>query len=247
MIPTRAALLCLLVASPLAQAAGWWEVGGEVSRFTNDRPSANISYAAASWSQSDTTVYGEASRVERFGVVDSQFMLGTYLPLTSTGKLRLEGRVSPSPEVLAKNAYLIGYYQALPQGWTVEPTYQETRFDQLTIRRLGWSTEKYVGPWRLAHQIASVELRGERALNQQLRVDHFHSDTDRIGLFYAFGTDQEENEPGGIINKTRVDAYGITGQQTLAGPWRLTYTVSQLRQGDSFTETGVRLGIRRQF
>lgn len=247
MILFRPLLLCLSLSPALAAAAGWWEVGAEASRFSNDRPSAQIGYAAASWTRDALTVYGEASRVDRFGVVDSQLLLGTYLPVTASGKLHLEARHSPSADVLAQHAFLVGYYQALPGGWTVEPAYQETRFDQLTIRRLGLSTEKYLGAWRLAHQISSVELRGERALNQQIRVDHFHNDIDRIGFYYAFGTDQEENEPGGVINKTRVDAYGITGQETLVGPWRLTYTLSQLRQGDSFTETGLRLGIRRQF
>lgn len=231
-----------------AYADYWLETGAEFQHYTNGRANANIQYVAGSWSQDELTIYGDVTRSDRFERVDSQFTLGTYLPVTQNGKLHLETRLSPSQNLAPGHVIYAGYYWAAGNGWTFEPSYQVTSFSDLRIHRTALATEKYTGPWRFAYQIANVNLRKDNALNHQVRADYFWNDFDRTGVFYAFGDEQEaaELDPN-AVNLTAVKAYGITGMQQLTGPWMLTYTVSQTQQGNIFTQTGARLGVRRSF
>lgn len=229
-------------------ANSWLEAGAEFQDYTNGRANANIEYIAGAWQQDGLTVYGDVTRSDRFEKVDSQFTLGGYIPVTPTGKLHLETKLSPSRNLTPGHVLYAGYYWDAGNGWTFEPSYQVTSFSNLRVERTALVTEKYTGPWRLVYQIANVSLRNENALNHQVRADYFWNDIDRTGIFYAFGDDQEvvENDPS-AISTTSVKAYGVTGMQTISGPWLLTYTLSQTKQGNIFTQTGFRLGLRRNF
>jgi YaiO family outer membrane protein len=246
---THYSLVVLSLVLPIDATASYWlESGAEFQHYTNGRANANIQYVAGSWAQNDLTVYGDVTRTDRFERVDSQFTLGSYIPITQNGKLHLEARLSPSQNLLPGHVLYAGYYWAAGHGWTFEPSYQVTSFSDLRIERTALVTEKYTGPWRFAYQLANVSLRNDNALNHQIRADYFWNDVDRTGLFYAFGDEQEaaELDPN-AVTLTSVKAYGITGMQRLTDQWMLTYTVSQTQQGDIFTQTGARLGLRRSF
>lgn len=245
---TTVLALGLSVLATNTWATTWLEAGAEFQHYTNGRANANIEYIAGAWEQNGLTVYGDVTRTDRFEKVDSQFTLGGYIPVTPRGKLHLEAKVSPTRNLTPGHVLYAGYYWDAGHGWTLEPSYQVTSFSDLRVERTALVTEKYTGPWRFAYQIANISLRNENALNHQVRADYFWNDVDRTGVFYAFGDDQEivENDPNAITT-TSVKAYGITGMQTISGPWMMTYTLSQTKQGDFFTQTGVRLGLRRHF
>ncbi len=240
--------LSLSILASNTWANTWLETGVELQHYTNGRANANIEYVAGAWQHNGLTIYGDAIRSDRFETIDSQFTLGGYIPVTASGKLHLETKLSPSRNLTPGHVLYAGYYWDAGNGWTLEPSYQVTSFSNLRVERTALVTEKYTGPWRFAYQIANVTLRDENALNHQLRADYFWNDIDRTGVFYAFGDDQEvvENDPN-AISTTPVKAYGVTGMQTISGPWLLTYTLSQTKQGNIFTQTGARLGIRRNF
>lgn len=244
----------LLPMACATHAESWVEAGLDHQQFSSGASSAETSYVAASSKQATRTIYGELDHFERYDHIDTQGTLGIYQKVTGTGTLHLETALAPGAQIKPRTSLYGGWYQKLPQGWTVEPGMQYTHYVSdldpqsrvnLTVDRYSLATEKYISNWRLVYVIADVRLAGNSALNQRLQADRFYGDHNRIGVGYAWGDDQERDTSQ--VTTTPVKTVYVTGQHAFSPRWNLIWQVQQIDQGNLYRQRGARIGVRYLF
>ncbi len=228
-----------------AVAQTWVEAAVDHQRYSRGFPSANTHSVSASHRSEARTVYGELQRFERFGLIESQSTVGLYEQVTATGQLHLEASGTPDAVIKPRFAGYAGWYQALPEGWAVEPGLQIIRYQTVDVRKQSMLVEKYAGAWRWAAALARIELQSESELNYRLQGDWFYGERSRLGAGVAWGDDQE-SLPNGVL-KTPVRSAFVGGQHEVSSAWSLTWSLQQVDQGDLYRQRGGRFGVRYHF
>jgi len=238
----------IVSAMPLLASAnsGWVELSTDYQDFTKGFQSAQTHTLAASLKQEGRTIFGEISDYHRGNVRDLPITLGAYQAITSTGSLHVEGTWTSNPVIKPKHQQYVGWYQSLPQGWTIEPAYQWTQFNTVDVERASVVVEKYWRDYRLVYGAARVTLADDSAFNHRVQVDWFYRDQNKLSAGFAFGDDQEVL-PSGQVIQTPVRNYFIAGAHSLTPEWQMLWQLQQTDQGDVYRQQGARLGIRYQF
>ena len=240
------ALLLTLPTAIHAADTSWLELGSEWLHYDNGQPASTVTDLAASHSNTaGQTLYGSLAQQQRFGRRDITLMAGAYLPLTDSGQLHLETSASPDPQLKPRYTAYAGWYQALPQGWTLEPGVQSTHYQSLRVDRYSLALERYFSNWRIAYHIADVHVPGSSRLSQRAQADFYYGESNRIGLGHAWGDDQE-SLPTGVIT-TPVSSFFVSGLHQLSEHVALLYSAQDNKQGSLYRSTGGRLGIRYSF
>ena len=242
------ALLAVGSSLPLSAGAntGWVEMSGDYQHYSKGFDSAQTLSLAASLKQSSRTIYGEISDYQRGDVRDLPIQVGAYQAITGTGSLHVEGTWTANPLLKPKHQEYVGWYQALPQGWTIEPGYQWTQYNSVSVEKASIVVEKYWQAYRFVYGAGRVSLAGEQAFNHRLRADWFYHEQDKLSAGIALGDDQEVL-PSGLVIQTPVRNYFIAGAHSLSPEWQLLWQLQQTDQGDIYRQQGARLGIRYQY
>lgn len=249
---SRFACLALLLPG-IATAADWLEAGYErqtYDAFTAAEYEDSSTYTLSGNHERGRTVwYGELARLERFDRSDMQLMIGTYQPLTATGQLHGEAYLTPDADFRPRQQVYLGWYQALPGGWTLEPGYQTTRYPDVQVSRYNLNIERYIGDYRLFYGIADVRLNGNSELNHRIQADWYRDERSRYGLGTAWGDDQEVDleRAGEPVIVTPFRSWYLSAVQTLGSRVDLTAQLQTTEQEDRYRQTGGRLGLRYHF
>lgn len=242
------ALICCICCLPLTALAdtGWVELSADYQHYSKGLSAAQTLSVAGSLKHATRTLYGEVSDYQRGEAHDAPIQVGAYQSLTATGSLHVEGTWTANPLIKPKHQAYLGWYQSLPGGWTVEPGYQWTSYETVSVEKASVVFEKYVGAYRFVYGAGQVSLAGETAFNHRLQADWFYRDQDKLSAGFAFGDDQEVL-PNGQVIQTPVRNYFVAGAHSLSPTWQLLWQLQHTDQGDIFRQQGARLGIRHQF
>lgn len=245
---TRVTLLMTLCCMPLMAVAdnGWLSYSVDYQDYSKDFRSARSHTLAGSLKQAERTLYGEVSDYRRGNAHDVPVQLGIYQKITERGQLHVEGSWAANPQIKPKHQEYVGWYQALPSGWTVEPGYQWTRYQRVGVEKASVAVEKYWQSFRFAYGVARVTLNGESAFNQRLQTDWFYREDSKLSAGVAEGDDQEVLDTGVVI-QTPVSSYFLAGEHRISPQWQVLWQLQQSDQGDIYRQRGARLGIRYQF
>jgi len=250
----RAAALAAALAS-LACAAQEtvhpWElrVEGAHENLDHGQPDWNEALAQLAWKpRKDFALLGAARTTERFDQRDREGMAAAYVPLGGKGMvLHLEGTLSSTHKVLARDSALAELAQPVGGGWVVTGAAKYSRYDTGNVAIGNATVEKYIGDYRFGYTVYISRLEGASwTPAHRLAASWYRGALTYATLSGAKGREVENVFPQPLL-VTDVSAVSLAGGLELAPTWGLTFEALYVRQGDLYTRRGARLGTRILF
>jgi YaiO family outer membrane protein len=267
MLAVVAALLAAAQLAPARAETPAWQVelGAGTERLSNGSPD---------WRQVDFTLRrrhaaggaGELGlrRVERYGRSDGELSAGAAWPIAPDWSLALRAAASDG-RFLARLGGQADLSRRLDGGWVLGAGVGRSLYDPEGGVASGTSSlratvERYVGAWRFAAGASRARLDGgESASALRLQIDHYVTDSARVGLLVARG-DELEYDTLGVL-ASRVEAVALVGRWALVPGWALAGELSRTTVRDTvrrggppggssavgYRRSGGRLALQRDF
>jgi YaiO family outer membrane protein len=243
----RALLALALVTSP-----AWaleMEGGFTKETLTNGKPDWKSIYLEAAHDFAKRqTLYGGVRETERFDFHDTEFAAGYYHPLTERFTAQVEASRSPSHNVLPENALFAAGSWELSKGWVASGGVRYNEYTDNDSRVLSAGIERYFGSYRAFYALYNGKPQGgPSASAQRLGLDFYYGEKSRVGAAVIWGREVEYvGPPTGIITSD-VRAVSVYGRHWLTRAWAVSWEALRHQQGDLYTRSGVRLGLRHLF
>lgn len=243
----RALLALALVTSP-----AWaleMEGGFTTETLTNGKPDWKSTYLEAAHDFAKRqTLYGGVRETERFDFRDTELAAGYYHPLTEHFTAQVEASHSPSHNVLPENAVFAAAAWELSKGWVASGGARYNEYTDNDSRVLNAGIERYFGAYRAFYAVYNGKPQGAPSASaQRLGLDYYYGEKSRVGAGVTWGREVENvGPPTGIITSD-VRAISVFGRHWLTRAWAVSWEALRHQQGDLYTRTGVRLGLRHLF
>lgn len=246
---TRAAgaVLLILLALP-AHGETFAELGFAQENLDNGFDDWGSEYFFASRNFAPRqTLYGELRHTRRFKLDDSDFTAGYYHPLSERLTGVVEAAVSPTHEVLPKFSLFGQLETQLGSGFGLHFGFRHTEYNQLGTNVSLATIERYWSSYRAAYTyyLGKPENAGS-AGSHRFQLAYYYGERNSIGAGYTFGREVERVSPQQVLS-TDVDSYVISGVHWMRPEWGLSYDLTWHEQGDLYTRSGFRLGLRHLF
>ncbi len=194
------------------------------------------------------TIYSGLREIRRFGLKDTEGMVGFYTPLSSTWTSVLEVSVSPSHHVLPKYSIFGQLHKALGNGWGVEAGVRHSEYERSAVDVLSATAERYWDNWRGAYTLYAGRPQGAASgAAHRLQLTYYYSERSFIGVAYTTGREVENVGPPTGVRATDVKDWTLNGRYWLSNAWGLTYELVSHEQGTLYRRQGLRLGVRHSF
>ncbi|MGW8391959.1 YaiO family outer membrane beta-barrel protein [Pseudoduganella sp. HUAS MS19] len=215
----------------------------------------HLSGPAANWRESSLNVRHQAAprlgfgagvtRVERFGIGETQISAGADLPLSEKLTASVDGNFSSDHQILARRALGASLQYEFAKGWLVHGGGRSSSYNDVHVNQSLLMLERYVGNYGFAGAWRAARAFGTTAHSGELRANYYYSDRSAVGLSFAFG--KEAANIAGTTRLTSVESAALVGRHWLDQRWALTYAVAHTRQGDFYVRNGVNLGLQAAF
>jgi YaiO family outer membrane protein len=226
------------------------EAGVTHENLTNGRDAWKSVYLeAARQFAPRQTLYGTVRETERFGFKDSEVMLGYSQPFGANLTALVEGSYSSQHNVLAENSLYGQLAWAFGSGWVTSGGARHSEYTTSGVNMLVGNLERYWSSFRAGYTVYNGRPEGSgSATAQRLSLDHYYDgEKSRIGVSIAWGREVEnQGPPTGIITSDIRDLT-VTGRHWLNNSWAVSWDAWRHEQGDLYTRTGGRLGLRYRF
>lgn len=248
----RTALALLLAAAPLAAPALELEAAYGYDHLTGGRSRWQSAGASAAWERDDRARLELGLQgLERFDQRDLQLRAAGGLPLPDAWWLgaELEGSLSHETVPVAAVALLASRPLPLLEGLVASGRARWARYRGATRSDTGLLSlglEQYGRGWRAALTGYAATVSGAWGASGRLALDWLYGERGRAGIALSGGTEVEVTEARRVA-ATRVLAAGLAGLHELGPGWALAWELGVQRQGELYTRTGGRLGVRRRF
>lgn len=225
-----------------------WEAGFTQERLSNDLPGWRSRYLLGEWHRPDHSVlYGGLRGTERYLRNDQEAHFGGVLPLNAQTQLQAEAGFSNTHRVLAQRyGFVQAQYQPAP-GWSVAGGARRSVYETGLSRVLHVSVERYIGNERFGYTRYEGGPDGSGlAPSHRLQWAHSYGARDWIGPALVRGRETEYTGGNNFLT-SQVRGLSLSGRHDLDSDWAMLWDVGTVRQGDSYTRRGVRLGLRHAF
>jgi YaiO family outer membrane protein len=246
-VKARAALLGVIwTGSALALEL---EGGSSYERLTNGQPDWKSVYLEGAHTfEPRQTLYGAVREVERFDLRDDQVEAGYYHPFSSRLTGHVDGNASPQHNFLARSSLFGELAFELHRGWVASGGYRHNEYTTTNTRIISAGLERYFASYRAYYTLNNgrPEDTGS-ATAHRVGLDYYYAEErSRIGVSATFGSEVENIVPNGVVTSD-VRAFGIYGRHWVSQAWALSWEIGTHQQGDFYTRTGARLGLRHHF
>jgi YaiO family outer membrane protein len=224
------------------------EIGGSHENLTKGLPAWSSRYLQLEHRGPEgRVVYGGWRDTERYRLRDSEINGGAYLPVSPTATLQIEAGTSGSHRVLARNYALFGLQLEPAKGWGLFGGWRRSQYDAGNTGVVHLGAERYLGNERFAYTAFAGGPDGTgKAGSHRLQWNHYYGEYNWIGVALAGGRETEHGGAGAFLT-SRVSNLTLAGRHHLARDWSLTWDAARQRQGDLYTRSGLRLGLRHDF
>jgi YaiO family outer membrane protein len=226
------------------------EVSQGAEALSGDRPSWRTTAVDAAWTGERGAAAGGGLRaLSRFDRDDLEAAAWGQVP-AGAFILALEGSASPTWRFLPRWRAGARVDRRLGAGWIASLGAGASRYDgdlgETTVTQGTAGVERYWGRWRAAATTTAVLLEGAWSAGERLALDLYYGDGGRAGASFAAGRELE-SLGGGRVLRSDVVSGALAGAHPVGRGWAVTWEVSTARQGEAYTRTGGRLGLRRRF
>jgi YaiO family outer membrane protein len=240
----------VLAAASSAASASEAELGYGHEVLTRGTPWRELALAAAFGDVGTPRLELAARDLERFGVRDTELRAGGSVPFAERWVVAADASGSPEHRFSPAFGAGVSLQRTLGGGFVASAGARGAAYDgDAGPVRTGVGSagiERYFGAFRLGWTGYLATLHGRWSAANAAALDLYYGEVGRVGIRAAAGREIEATGTGDPIVST-VLAVGFAGRHGLGGAWSLTWDAGVLRQGDLYTRTGARLGLRRQF
>lgn len=241
----------LVVLLALAGPARALEIEGGVTHESLDKglPDWDSVYLEAAHDLAPRqTVYGVLRETDRFDLRDTELAVGYYHPFSPSWGGQIEVAASPDHHVLPRSSIFGQLSWIAGDGWIVNGGARLNEYTENNTRVLNGSVEKYFGAWRAAYALYNGKPEGAgSATAHRVVLDYYYGERSRVGIGATWGREVENvGPPTGLITSD-VRAIGIYGRHWFTPAWAVTWDLGTHEQGELYTRTGGRLGLRYRF
>ena len=247
----RRALAALLLAAASAPAAAVeLELAYTEEFLTNGYANWRTVGVGAAWVAGERTAIGASARdVQRFDLNDLELAASASGPVAERWVLGGEASACPTHAFLPVAA--LGAFVQADAGAGVLLTAggRWARYEAAgggsspVVLRVG--AEAYWGAFRASWTGFLTTVAGAWGASQRASLDLFYGERGRLGVAMNMGRELE-SAPG-LLVVTDVLGVAVAGRHDLDADWSLVWEVGAQRQGELYTRTGARLGVRRRF
>src|SRR5690349_5447944 len=244
----RRMLLLLALFSGRASALEM-EGGFTHESLTNSKPDWKSIYLEAAHDFAKRqTLYGGVRETDRFDFRDTEMAAGYYHPFTEHFTAQIEGSHSSSHNVLPENSLFTAAAWELSKGWVASGGVRYNQYTDNDSRVLNAGIERYVGSYRVFYGLFNGKPQGAPSASaQRFGMDYYYGEKSRIGAAITWGREVEYvGPPTGIITSD-VRAISLYGRHWFTPAWAVSWEALRQEQGDLYTRTGVRLGLRHLY
>ena len=239
-------LFCLFSASAFAAdfQATQIELGAgyeTLSKNSSDWRSEYVSFDHRFASQQ--SIYGTVLQTERFQRNDVQFLLGGYYPLSSDLLVNVEGNISPTANILAKNSVLASLQGNLSHGFFLTGGFRHSEYGTGALQQGIVTLENYFSDFRVAYTLRVSHSNHQTVLGHTFDASYYYDDRSFVSLSYGMGT-QTGGYQGTLYD---TQSFGLHGRHWLNQQWAITWEAGYTQQGHFYDRQGGSLGIRYAF
>lgn len=235
--------------APLPAARGTAvEVGVSHEHLTRGLPAWRSRYLLGEHrTAGDTIFYGGLRAIERHSLTDREAHGGIGVPVSPTLRVQAEAGISDTHRILAARYGAVQFEAQPATGWTLAGGWRRSSYDAGMTSLLHVGGDRYVGQERFSYTVFSGGPDGTgRAPSHRLQWAHYYGDRDWAGIAINAGRETENTGVAGFVT-SRVHGLTVAGRHGLGGEWSLSWEAGRLRQGDAYTRSGARLGLRYAF
>lgn len=194
------------------------------------------------------SVYGELRETQRFNLRDREISGGYYHPLSETWTGLIEASVSPDHNVLAKDSLFVQLHKALDSGWGVQAGLRRSEYNTGTTGLMVLGGERYWGDFRGAYTFTLGKPQEAGAASSHMgQFSYYYGERNYLTLGLSSGRQVENLGPGLGVLTTDVISASLSGRHWLNSGWGISYEAIVEHQGDLYSRTGLRLGLRHAF
>lgn len=191
-----------------------------------------------------TTIYSSIQQTSKFGLDDTQFMLGGYYPINSI-TLNVEGTYSGTHHVIAKDSFLASLQFPLSNGWLVTGGVKRSQYNQGPSTQEFGVLEWYYKEFRTALTLSNSQSLGENMVGKRLSLSRYYNDISFITFTVGEGREVDRSVGRKIFLDTR--SIGLNGRHWFNPAWAVNWAVTEGKEGRAYNHTGVSLGLRHNF
>lgn len=224
------------------------EAGLELQDLDGGLPGWSRQYVELSHRAAPRHIYfGGLQRTERFDQADLEASLGVAWPVGQDWLAAVEAHIAPGAEVLPRRSGQLRIRRDFKAGWGAElgarrAVYTRNDLDVWTI-----TTDRYLGHWHVAWTVYASKLEGAGATwSNQLRVDRYFGDGNRLGAIASAGRETESLGSGQFTTNDTV-GLSILGLYWFSRQWGVSWELLAHEQGDAYLRRGFRVGLRCRY
>lgn len=202
--------------------------------------------------------YGMIQGTERFDKYDTNFQIGTFLPVLPFLTYVGEFNYSPSGEIIPEYSFYNGAQVALPYGWVVSGGHRHSEYKTGIVETGVYGIEKYYRRYRLGYTMFQSYLHNAETKYAHLVSGNYYYgiNNSNFGLGVTFGDEQQNILiPGSPLNVISVASVGMffNGLHWFHPRWGVSYvaTISDFdnttTSSNLYTNIGFQLGLRHRF
>ena len=215
----------------------------------------HLSGPAANWHETSLSLRHQAAprmgfgaaitRIERFGLGETQFSAGADLPLSEKLTASVDGNFSSEHRILARHALGATLQYEFAKGWLVHGGGRSSSYNDVHVNQSLLMLERYVGSYSFSGAWRAARAFGTTAHSAELRASYYYNDRSALGLSFAAG--KEAANIAGTTRLTSVQSAALVGRHWFDQRWAVTYALASTRQGDFYVRNGVNLGLQAAF
>lgn len=235
-------------ATPAAYRQTELEVGVSHERLTGGLPAWRSRYVLGEHRKAnDETFYGGLRETDRYKLIDREAHVGIGVRLTSEMRLQVEAGASSTHRILPSKYGVVQFQLQPTASWTLTGGWRRSAYDLGMTSVVHLSADRYFGNERLSYTLYSGGPDGSgKVPSHRLQWAHYYGERSWVGISFNTGRETESLGTSNFLT-SRVQGLNLAGRHRLDGNWALTWEAGRVRQGDAYTRSGARLGLRYSF
>ena len=215
--------------------------------LTNNRAAWNNASIKLSHKTKSAISHVQIDTFDRFDKNDWQMAGGINLPLQDTWRLAVNGSLSPTTRVIARNKLEAIISKTLTTGFILHGGLQYANYAATNSKQLHITSEYYHSAYRFAYTFRLIDVdNAGTGNNQRIQLSRSYGTNNMIGVSIAGGKDVEFDGTA-TPPVSSVRTYALYGRHSIEKKTALTYSIFHHQQGVFYNRNGFVLGIKFDF
>lgn len=195
-------------------------------------------------------IYSVITQTERFKLIDNEYLIGIFAPITSKWNIIFDTSFTPDNKVKPIKSNFIQLQRVFNDGWNAYLGFKKTKYDETDTKAINITLEQYWKNFRFGYSLLESQVSGSAISTEYLHTHTVSSDyfygNNNLGIAITSGKELEYNgrEYPPISDITTVV---IRGRYWFNSQWAVNYSTHHHTQGNFYTRYGYQLGLRYRY